>query len=126
MRNFLAFLICFFVVSCSSVLENEKLTYTLTDGLSLKYEMQTQTNGILIINRVDSILFNYKLSKKRIDAISAKTLKNKKIAYYEYEINYLNFDRKEYPILLRSYTTLFSSKREKVFRFEEIGSISKK
>ena len=77
MRIFLTFLICFFIISCSSLHENEKLTYTLTDGLSLKYQMQTQTDGILIINNVDSILFNYKLSKKRIDVISAKTMKLK-------------------------------------------------
>ncbi|MBF6640296.1 hypothetical protein IVB69_02265 [Flavobacterium sp. J49] len=117
---------CFLaLVSCSSKKLEEKPTYTITDGLKLKYEIKTKSNGKLYINDGrDSILFNYKVVKTKLKVIDAESNKYKRIIMFEYHIKYLGEKFKNYPVL-ENYLVLPTQKRKKIFEYHDHNLHSK-
>ena len=104
-------------ISCASRKEQEKVTYTNTDGLNLRYEIKDKNHGWLFINvHQDSLPFNYEVKKSIVRVMDSKSLKYKNISVFEYQINYLN-SLQNYPIL-NKFKILYSSKRKSVFNYD--------
>jgi hypothetical protein len=112
------------ITACSSVKGQEEVTYTITDGLKLRFEMKSKDNGWLYINgEQDSIPFNYSLIKSKKKVLENKTANYKKITFYEYKILYPELIFIKYPILSK-FKTLPALKTQSIFIYEShTGSI---
>ncbi len=115
-KNSLIALTVFFVACAGNKRNNSEVTYLDTDGLSLLYEMTNGTNGLLVVNSIDTIPFTYKVSKSNEKIIDSKTLKSKNTSIYLYHIEYSqNYSR--YSVL-EKFKVLPSLRRKTIFRYE--------
>lgn len=106
------------VISACSVKQNSHLPiYTKTSDLNLVFNFTSKAEGYLLVsNQKDTIPFNYKLNKKRTQAIDSETLSEKSIPIFEYHINYIGEKYKSYEIL-ENFMVLYSFKKVKKLEY---------
>jgi hypothetical protein len=104
--------------SCASRKEDKSITYTNTDGLKLRYEMEDGNTGLLYINDTqDSIPFTYTVVKRNEHTVDGKTKKYKITTIYEYHILYKENSESHYSIL-KDFKVLPTLERKKTFNYE--------
>jgi hypothetical protein len=105
-------------VACSTIKSQEEVTYTITNGLKLRFEMKSKDSGWLYINeKQDSIPFNYSVLKSKKKVLENKTADEKKISFYEYKIFYPESIFTKYPILTK-FKTLPTLKTKSIFIYK--------
>ncbi|HEX8576325.1 MAG TPA: hypothetical protein VF677_08535 [Flavobacterium sp.] len=112
----ISIIVCF---SCTSTKKlNDKPIYTETSGLTLRFEMKNKTTGYLYIDeKKDSIFYKYKLVKTNGQFVDPKKKIMRNIRVFEYHIDYIDSNYKNYEIL-NKFTVLPSFKKQRLIIYK--------
>lgn len=114
----LLFLILCIIGSCSVHKSKTSVSFVETGGLNLKFILETEPNGYLIVEQFkDTLPFNFSISKKNTKVIKKNSLKKTNKLLYQYNLIYLDSIIQKYPIL-KDFDTLYAFRNEKVLEYK--------